>query len=287
MTPYWGGAGLFGLLVVHAGLWTLQAAWLWDGYDRLRQGAAGLWTDQGAVADGWFRPRLAVRKPVLTVALGIQKVSWSADMAMLTLVPSGVAMSGAIAQQVSLGGAVVASTDGLVVSTTSTPRWSGTNLVFTAAPAVQVASWEVSWDGTVLTVVAPDARTRWLGPSATISGRAVLTGMTPPAWSLQNWVARWGAMTLSGSATLEWGIAGPVLAGTLTITGHGAGLDSLSASHAITSSAAQAMRGVLDTLAAASPPGPVTVPVMLRSGMLTVAGFPLLMKRDVAVSPWP
>lgn len=283
LTVYWGGVGLLGLMVVHAGAWTFQAARLWDGYDRLRQGTAGIWTDEGVAVDGWLQPRLVVRKPVLTIVLGTQEVSWSADAAMLELVPSGVAMNGNTPQQILLSNAVVANVKGLVVSTA--PRWSGENLVFVAAPAVQVASWEVSWDGRVLTVVAPDVSTGWAGPRAYVSGRAVLTGTTPLlTWRLQDWVMRWGALVLSGSATLEWDVSGPMLVGTLMVSGHGVGLDNLASANAVTFNAAQAMRGVLDTLAAASPSGPVAVPVLLRDGVLTVAGFPL-MRRDSKASP--
>lgn len=264
---------MLGLTTIHAGIWTVHTIWLWDGYDRLRQGAAGVWTDGGVATSGWLRPSLAVRKPALTLMLGATEVSWGAERAILTLAPSAVAIGSAAPQQVSWSHGVLASTDSLVVSTVA-PRWSGTNLMFTAAPSMRVAQWEASWDGAMLTAVALDVA--WSGLTADVSGRAVLTG-TAPTWRLQDLAARWGPLALSGSATLEWdAMARPVLAGMLAIAGHKVGLDGLASAGVVTPSAAQAMCGVLDTLAAASPSGPVMVPVALRNGVLAVAGFPLL-----------
>ena len=87
-------------------------------------------------------------------------------------------------------------------------------------------------------------------------------------------VAWLGALAVAGSATLVWDGQAPALTGMVSVAGYQSGLDGLAAGIA-TPGAIQAMRGVLDTLAAASPPGPVTVPVALRDGVLTVAGFPL------------
>ena len=95
------------------------------------------------------------------------------------------------------------------------------------------------------------------------------------AWRLEDWAARWGALAVASSATLVWDGQAPALTGMVSVAGYQSGLDGLAAG-LVTPSAMQAMRGVLETFAAASPSGPVTVPVALQDGVLTAAGFPLL-----------
>lgn len=87
----------------------------------------------------------------------------------------------------------------------------------------------------------------------------------------------WGPLAATGKATLTLDPAlQPVLAGQITATGILAGLDRLVASGAIANSGAMAARGMLAILSAPTGAGPVTLPVTLQNGVVSLARIPLL-----------
>ena len=87
----------------------------------------------------------------------------------------------------------------------------------------------------------------------------------------------WAAMTATGHATLTLDPAlQPVLAGEVRETGLDPTLDTLAQTGAISPTAALAAKAMLAILAAPAGAGPVTLPVALQDGVLSVARIPLL-----------
>ena len=88
---------------------------------------------------------------------------------------------------------------------------------------------------------------------------------------------RWASLDATAAATLTLDPAlQPALTGTVTATGLGAIVEQLAQTGALTRSSATAIQAVLVILAAPAAGGPVTLPVTLRDGVLTVARIPLL-----------
>lgn len=87
----------------------------------------------------------------------------------------------------------------------------------------------------------------------------------------------WGPLAVTGAATLTLDPAlQPALTGHLAATGLFAALDRLVAAGTLTASAALAARGMLTILAAPSGAGPVTLPIAVQNGTVSVARIPLL-----------
>lgn len=87
----------------------------------------------------------------------------------------------------------------------------------------------------------------------------------------------WGPLDATGHATLELDEAlQPVITGSVTAAGLGAVIEQLATTGAITRSAATAAKGMLAILSAPAGGGPVTLPVTLRDGIVSVARIPLL-----------
>lgn len=87
----------------------------------------------------------------------------------------------------------------------------------------------------------------------------------------------WGPLAVTGTATLTLDPAlQPALTGHLAATGLFAGLDRLVATGALTASGALATRGMLTILAAPAGAGPVTLPITVQNGTVSVARIPVL-----------
>lgn len=113
--------------------------------------------------------------------------------------------------------------------------------------------------------------------------------MPTPIESAQRWrasngrldvndvVLNWGPLAATGQATLSLDPElQPVLTGRISATGLLAALDRLVETGAVTASGAMAARGVLAILSAPTGGGPVSLPVQLQSGVVSVARIPLL-----------
>ena len=87
----------------------------------------------------------------------------------------------------------------------------------------------------------------------------------------------WGPLAVTGTATVTLDPAlQPALTGHLAATGLFAGLDRLVATGALTASGALAVRGMLTILAAPSGTGPVTLPITVGNGTVSLARIPVL-----------
>lgn len=87
----------------------------------------------------------------------------------------------------------------------------------------------------------------------------------------------WGPLAATGKATLTLDPAlQPILTGQLAATGLLAGLDRLVTTGALTASGAMAVRGMLAILSAPSGAGPVSIPIALQNGVVSLARIPLI-----------
>ena len=87
----------------------------------------------------------------------------------------------------------------------------------------------------------------------------------------------WGPLAVTGTATLTLDPElQPALTGHLAATGLFAGLDRLVATGSLTASGALAARGMLTILSAPSGTGPVSLPITVQNGTLSLARIPVL-----------
>ena len=170
-----------------------------------------------------------------------------------------------------------------------------------AAPAgpihIETAELDTQPDSLTLrlsTLSLPDSNAQPIRPAIdairlTARLSAPVTPMPTATESAQRWRAAngrlmiddaaltWGPLAATGTATLTLDPAlQPILAGQITATGILAGLDRLVASGAISNSGAMAARGMLAILSAPTGAGPVTLPVALQNGIVSLARIPLL-----------
>ena len=88
---------------------------------------------------------------------------------------------------------------------------------------------------------------------------------------------RWAALAATGRATLTLDQSlQPAITGQITATGLATVIEQLAQTGALTRSAATAAQGMLAILAAPTGGGPVTLPVALRDGIVSLARIPLL-----------
>ena len=88
---------------------------------------------------------------------------------------------------------------------------------------------------------------------------------------------RWGPLDATGRATLTLDQAlQPVIAGQITAAGLASVIEQLAQTGAMTRSAATAAQAMLVILSAPTGTGPVTLPVTLQDGVVSIARIPLL-----------
>ena len=176
-----------------------------------------------------------------------------------------------------------------------------TDLAIAAAPGrpvhIAAAHLETRPDGSTLrlsTVTLVDSDHRPVEPpidSLSLTARlsAPIVPMPTATESARRWRAadgrlviddaalNWGPLAATGTATLTLDPSlQPALTGRIAATGLPAVLDRLAATSAITASAATAARGMLAILSAPTGAGPLSLPIALQDGIVSLARIPLL-----------
>ena len=287
---------------VEAGLarrggWPFRAAIVLDGIVATRQlgGARLRWTAEAVeVGIGISAPTVAVVSPIgaqtVTVGEGTPVAVRAGEMAVRVPLRGGAVV--VVARDVALagpgGGAARGTGWGLGVASAEA-RWDGQAFAATAEGVVPKPGLAAPFDG-----------------AATLAIHAVLTQPFPlvgpghaqsPGAAAQAWRKSGGRLevrsfqvrlaTLSAEGSGEGGLDArlqPEGRATLRVTGAAEVLDAAAAVGLVAPGPASAARAVLQLLTVAARGGPVTIPVELRDGVLTVARFPML---RTPVLDWP